>query len=364
MSCKEIRKSLGPYLEGMVSPEQEHRVRKHVEECPACRASLEELKKTAAMARGLDEVEPPPWLSQRIMARVRDEAQKADQEKGYLKLIFHPFHIKIPLQAMAAVLIVILAVHLYKFMEPQIAPVPEPMKAKESSIRENAQIQDHALQARDTGQPGAKKIETAHPEKLLSPEVRERTKADGAGNAKPAESLPLPGGGGGEKSMQRAEAPPRQDARPDAAPSAVPPEPPRAVYPFSGPSSGAAAFKSDEAVTGPAAEKRRTALEKKAADRESGLRSRGSESPVAVDLMLRATDPPKIALEIEDLMLQIGADRISRRTVGESQLVSAEMDREKAAALVEKIKSLGRIVPGSTQLPSGRMTLRITLFSE
>ncbi|PKN27911.1 MAG: hypothetical protein CVU64_15125 [Deltaproteobacteria bacterium HGW-Deltaproteobacteria-21] len=124
MECRKIQEMLTSYLEGAVTPEQEQLVRDHLSSCERCRCSLEDLQKTGTLVKDLEEIEPPPWLTQKIMARVRDEAE---HKSAALRRFFYPLHVKLPLQAFATILIVGFAVFLYKvnaprYEAPKVAP--------------------------------------------------------------------------------------------------------------------------------------------------------------------------------------------------------------------------------------------------
>jgi hypothetical protein len=117
MICTDREKQLPAYLEGILSPGEMEECRVHLESCETCRKILEDLKKTDRLLRGLAEVEPPPWLQQQIMARVRTEAE---EHKGFWRRFFFPLYIKIPVQAFAVIVISILAFYVYRQDEPQM----------------------------------------------------------------------------------------------------------------------------------------------------------------------------------------------------------------------------------------------------
>ena len=72
MSCRRIRRRLSPYLEGDLGDAERARLRTHLETCTACAAELDALQRTLGLLNGLPDVEPPPHLAQRIIARLRD----------------------------------------------------------------------------------------------------------------------------------------------------------------------------------------------------------------------------------------------------------------------------------------------------
>lgn len=128
MICKEINDLLPAYLEDILSPEEKKSVESHLTSCSLCSRVLADLKRAENLVKGLEEVEPPPFFEQRIMARVREEA---GQKKGILPKIFFPLHIKIPIQISAMLLVAVLAFYVYQKTEPErqrLTPFPIPLK--------------------------------------------------------------------------------------------------------------------------------------------------------------------------------------------------------------------------------------------
>jgi hypothetical protein len=117
MTCQDREKQLPAYLEGELSPAEAEEFRVHLASCTSCRKTLEDMKKTDRLVQGLAEVEPPPWLKQQIMARVR---QEASEKKGFLQRVFFPLYIKIPVQAFAVIIISVLAFYVYRQDAPQM----------------------------------------------------------------------------------------------------------------------------------------------------------------------------------------------------------------------------------------------------
>ncbi len=60
---------LGPYLLGELSDEEERELRRHLEECAACRGELDHLRQTHDLLRLLASSTPPPELKARTMER-------------------------------------------------------------------------------------------------------------------------------------------------------------------------------------------------------------------------------------------------------------------------------------------------------
>jgi hypothetical protein len=121
-NCKDIENNLPLYAEGLLSAGQKRAVEGHLVECADCSKALADLQKVAAMTQRLSEVEPPPWFNQKIMARVREDAEK----KTFAQKWFYPLRIKIPVQVMATIVIAVLAVYIYRAGDEQMkAVLPE-----------------------------------------------------------------------------------------------------------------------------------------------------------------------------------------------------------------------------------------------
>ncbi|MCX5818881.1 MAG: DUF2275 domain-containing protein, partial [Deltaproteobacteria bacterium] len=111
MTCNEIENRLPAYLEDLLSPEEKKSIAGHLASCPRCSRAFAGLKKAEQLVQGLGEVEPPPFFEQRIMSRVREEA---GQKQGILRRLFYPLHIKVPIQALATLLVAVLAIYVYQ----------------------------------------------------------------------------------------------------------------------------------------------------------------------------------------------------------------------------------------------------------
>jgi hypothetical protein len=111
MDCHNVQEKLNLYMEHLLSSQEEKSLRDHITNCPDCAGALQELEDTISILKNLDRVQPPPWLSAKIMAHIEDEA---GNRRSILSWIFRPLTIKIPLQALALVCVVGLSVLLYR----------------------------------------------------------------------------------------------------------------------------------------------------------------------------------------------------------------------------------------------------------
>ncbi|UCD71426.1 MAG: DUF2275 domain-containing protein [Syntrophobacterales bacterium] len=135
MECSDIQEKLSDYSEGTISPEEKLLIDKHLKVCQQCNESLTDLKKAIEYVHGLEEIEPPPWLTQRVMARVRSEVEL---KRGILRRLFYPVHIKLPIEALAVILIAITTVYVFKMVQPGM----ELTKAPSEEIRPQTLLAD------------------------------------------------------------------------------------------------------------------------------------------------------------------------------------------------------------------------------
>ena len=114
MECKGIRERLSAYLEKGVTPQEETLIERHLSTCRKCARALLDLKRTGEIVKDLDRVEPPPWMTQKVMSRIRAEEEK---KGSVIQKLFFPLHVKIPIQAFATVVIAVVAIYVFKAVE-------------------------------------------------------------------------------------------------------------------------------------------------------------------------------------------------------------------------------------------------------
>jgi len=119
MECSNIEKKLSAYIDGLSSSEEKAMIEEHLKSCQACRTSLADIEKTVSYVKSLEDIEPPAWLSRKVMTRVRAEAAP---KEGILHKLFYPLHIKLPVQAIATILIAVSAFYIFKTMQPEVMP--------------------------------------------------------------------------------------------------------------------------------------------------------------------------------------------------------------------------------------------------
>lgn len=123
MECNNFQQKLSDYIEGIISSEELALIEEHLKTCSTCNKSFADIKKTLSYARDLEDIEPPAWLRDKIMSRIKTET---DPKGGFLRKLFYPLHIKLPIEAVAAVFVAVTAFYIFKTIQPEvkIARVP------------------------------------------------------------------------------------------------------------------------------------------------------------------------------------------------------------------------------------------------
>src|SRR4030042_4881699 len=139
MDCHNVQKMLSSYIEGIISPEESKLIDEHLSACSKCKEALYDLKKTLEYVQNLEDVEPPEWLTQTVMTRIRSETEP---RKGILQKLFYPLYIKLPIEAVAVVLIAVTALYIFKTLQPEIKPAKAPPEETTARIpsREKEEI--------------------------------------------------------------------------------------------------------------------------------------------------------------------------------------------------------------------------------
>ena len=134
MDHNDIRHKLSDYIDGSVSAREKAAIEEHLKTCSKCGDALNELQKTVEHIKTVEEVDPPAWLTQKIMAKVRAEAEG---KKNIFQRLFYPLSVKLPLEAMAVMFLAVTAFYIYQNIEPsqKFAEAPPARVAKNETGR-------------------------------------------------------------------------------------------------------------------------------------------------------------------------------------------------------------------------------------
>ena len=208
MGCQDVRNQLSAYLEGELGVAPRRVVEDHVRQCVRCQGELVLLQRTIALLRGLDEVEVPPSLSAAIQAGIRPRRGRWWREVA--SWLFFPIHVKLPIQAVALLLVSLGAVYFYR-SAPEFSQAPQPPVTTESAPRSEAVSSTAAGRADRLDRPAppvvAKKSDRLEPAAGQAPaegpgarakiqeereSLRQRDLAGGLRKEAPAESRAAP----------------------------------------------------------------------------------------------------------------------------------------------------------------------------
>lgn len=370
MECKHIQERLPAYREENVDLEEKKAIEQHLSSCQLCSRAFHDLKKTDEIIKRLPEVEPPAWMTQKIMARVRAEEEK---NKGLLQRLFYPLRIKIPIEVFATVLIAVAVVYVFKAVEPQMRPVgpssaPEQGEAKKESaepspgVGTDVRAPASKLNVQRPAGPAEKKEATlSADERSRGALEEERVGAESkeAVSVAPADKIPPD-----ELRSQPASAR-KREALPDRAerPGRTPPSPGKEILP-AGEHPAGVSFRQQDSVAEkdiPAGELRRSKSLAAPVKVESAAMER-RQSGIAIHVK----DLGAASEEIQRLLGRIGAQRIVHESLPNAEVFTAELQAEKIKELFEALKPVGDMKEksGYTDISQGEIArIRIEVIS-
>lgn len=218
MDHSDVRNNLSAYLDHALSEATCREIENHLSGCPSCRQTLEELSHVVDTIRQIPPIEPPPWLTARIMARVRAEAMPTP---GLLHRLCNPLHIKIPLEAAALICLCITGYYLATRPAPELkTPSSAPPAVPEALRRPSPRpaLSPEAVPLKSL--PSPRKTEpSALPPSAPASDARV---APESGTAAPA--LPSPPPPGATPARPSPPQPPPSQALPAAAPDGPHPD--------------------------------------------------------------------------------------------------------------------------------------------
>ena len=312
-NCKEIENNLSLYLDDSLSDADKQAVEEHLKSCPRCTKALVQLSKTHTLVNNLAEVEPPAWFKQKIMAKVREKAEK----KSFVQKLFYPLRIKIPVQILATVFIAVLAVYIYRAGEEQMkevvpssapAPVMEVQKSQlpeqkmKTSADENIQKEDHVIEKKGMPREKVRKM-TANAAKDVNGQIVPDIKADKYVSAPAAKSVELSG----------------------------------------------------------------AELEKKKESNILGAAIKASRTPHAqsvmqrLNVLLKVADINTAAEEVEKLLIKYEAKNINRQITQGKAILTAELKNQKINDFTARLKKIGQIEEGSVHIDNAEENIIIMI---
>lgn len=349
-ACQTLEEKLPAYLEGALSEAEKKELEKHLETCAFCRTALQDLKKTAVLMAGLEEKEPPPWFTQKVMTRVREEAEG---RKGLLRKLFYPFHIKIPIEAMASLIIAFLVWVVYQEAPPEMKVLPQSPGSVQLRPQElDLKNAEEKLPAAAPPAPSDRGADRQTPAR--EPAFSNRPLTSGALEVKPKEEKIV--------TLRQGEVPPanekkaEQEEQPGAAGPAMPSlkeaEPAKAKTaraPAPAPAVKSAPKEMEEASQDAGGAKRQKLDLAKDQARVMGRASLALQPQV---FTVRVKDVGQATDVIQALLKQRKAENILEETQAGRKSISAVVGAQEIEGIYRQLKELGEVRPIEVPAPS------------
>jgi hypothetical protein len=309
-----------------------------------------------------------------MRARQREQPVRA----GLLARLFRPLAVKIPLQALALVLIAGIVFYVQRDMEPrqsgmeqaalapevrqEAAPAARPPEARPHDRRARVPARTLKRQAHEAS--GAFATPKAAPAPATPPPLEDKApgtaaRADSAAPNATIAPFPAPVRGGSQAREKAAGAIPAPAPPPGSAPEKERAAPRAEEGAFFNAPEG-----SDAAGAPPGALRAMGEPPAQEAGKKAAVPSREravDSTSRGVALTLRVGDLAAGAGQVDDLLRRAGARRVTRRMGEGSRSFTAEVPAGRAAALVERLAAVGVMEPRAYELPPGAVPLRIPL---
>jgi hypothetical protein len=320
-NCKEIEKYLPLYPDNLLSGEDKLALEEHLKSCTECAKTLAQLKETQDLVSHLKEVEPPPWFKQKIMVRVRKEAEN----KSFVQKWFYPLRIKIPVQIFATVFIAVLAVYIYRAGDEQMkAVMPLSAPAPVAEVPQN-QLPDKGGETTEAVTVDAKREKTAVEKNINAEKAVVYDISSGVVSQKKEELK--------KAQLQRSVASGKNDAAKSMREKVAPDE------------------KADKYASAPAAKSAEvspSALEKNKDSAVVGFAMKADRVMQAqstapkVNVALRVADINEAGAEAQRILAKYGSKNIAKQKQAGKVVLTAELRNQNVNDLMKQLKTIGR----------------------
>jgi hypothetical protein len=153
MKCKDFQQKLSDYIEGMIPSEERMIIEEHLKSCSKCNESLEDLRKTIDYVHSLEDIKPPAWLTQKVMAKIKADVQP---KKGIIQKLFYPMHIKLPIEAVVTALIAVITIYIFKTMQPEIKLAQAPSEHETVIAKSPSKVDGETISKKKIASPPAR----------------------------------------------------------------------------------------------------------------------------------------------------------------------------------------------------------------
>ncbi len=344
-----IQSKLSDYLDDAVTPEEKAAIEEHSAVCPECRKALAELKATRRHVQSLAEVDPPPWLTGKIMVRVREQA---DQKRGLFQRLFYPLHIKLPMEALGLIFLTVTAYLIVRNTQPGMELLTTPSK----EVYERAQ----------TASPQtATPLESSEEKQQIRRRAEERSMAEKSATPAPRADRTMPL----ESSAAKPAAQPGVAPKETAAPEPQAGRKMKLEEMAAKPVGRSEMAQKQTAMPAPAAQATRPleesapSQERKAAEPPPLMAKRFALEAQPLQLTLHARDAAAAGIKIEEAVAELGGKIVKKGSWENTQLLFVQMDVKKVDGLLVTLEHLGevkeKILPAKEAEGNRAITIKI-----
>jgi hypothetical protein len=353
MKCNDFQQKLSDYAEGIIPSEEQALIEEHLKSCSTCTEFLADMKRTMSYARDLENIEPPAWLREKVMSRIKTETEP---KKGFLQKLFYPLHIKIPIEAVTVVFIAVTALYIFKTIQPEvkIAKTPSEVKPqiflqKKETPQENAKSDEIVIPSPapaipmppEKALPPSPSTTRGHLEKVppLSPSLEKTIPS----------SPPLERGGEGRFETEQtmpSEKPVVRNRMEESPQVPTPSHKQNEVIPSAG------ALDKDELKTG--------------ASSRSGEAIVSAERRKSVVISLRVKDIETAREEIEETLINLDGKIVGTQFIENNEILDAEIDSQNLKGLFANLKRVGHVTKKEADLREfdGKIDLTIKILRQ
>ena len=344
-ACHEILELISTSLDQDLSTSEQARLDSHLAGCPECRAAQKELRWTHSQIKGLEAVEPPPWLASKIMARIRSEVAP---QASFWRRFIRPIVLKPQLQVASILLLAATGFYLLRsqrseldvFNEMKPRQAPAPMQSQPSKSDE----------LRDKLAPELKS-EPREMQKSSSEKMNQNRLED----SKPSESgfapppIPLAPSKPEMAKQERDRAIPKPSVAASPAPSAL-----------AGAAMGAGVHVVAESATAPTRQAKKVSpVAERPARADEEARQKTAEStgqlmnqPEMKDksdamtwvIRIEMADPRSAKALIERELASSGATVMPQREADASRVLRAQLDSHRLPDLLSRLARIGKVL--------------------
>jgi hypothetical protein len=348
MNHNDIRHMLSEYIDGAVLPEDRAAIEEHLKTCEKCAEALKELRQAVAHIKSVEEIDPPAWMTQKIMAKVRVEAG----EKSWFQRFFFPLHIKLPLEAIGVLFIAVTALFIYQNMQPSMkASKPQlqdhaPAKEPPAVIARNEEHRsaEPSLRSKDLPQsPGYKALDMKQEyEKPAQPMLESQAATPAPSPSKPAEQ-PAATGYAAEKKAYTADS--------------------ENYRSFLSKDEASRGMMQERATTSTSAVPEATVKAKPVAPAAPIAGTVSADKTIPV-IIVKVKNVEAAVAEVEKAISQVNGSIVRRELPGSKMIFFVTIKAQRAAEFKNKLKLLGEIKeqPGEWESQKEQVELRIEII--